>query len=57
MQGNHTLCFINRLELANFVGVVPPTCGALIVEVSSNVVPTKPANLLCNNSINVLETI
>ena len=40
--------------MANFVGVIPPTRGALIVEVSPNVVPTKSANLLRNNNIHMV---
>jgi hypothetical protein len=32
--------------LANLIGVIPPARGALIVEVSPNVIPAKSANLL-----------
>lgn len=36
---------IDRLELTNFVGIISPARGALIVEVPSNVIPAKSANL------------
>ncbi len=41
----HTLLLIDRLELANFVGVIPPACGAFIVEVPPDVIPAESANL------------
>ena len=40
------LLLIDRLELANLVRVIPPACGALIVEVSPDVIPAESANLL-----------
>jgi hypothetical protein len=36
---------IDRLELANFVRVIPPARGALIVEVPPDVIPAESANL------------
>jgi hypothetical protein len=36
---------IDRLELTNFVGKIPPARGALIVEVPPNVIPAESANL------------
>lgn len=41
----HTLLLIDRLELANFVGVIPPARGTFIVEVPPDVIPAEPANL------------
>lgn len=36
---------IDRLELANFVRVISPARGALIVEVPPDVIPAESANL------------
>jgi hypothetical protein len=44
-QQNHALFFVDRFKLTNFVGVLPPAGRALIVKVSSNVIPAKSANL------------
>jgi hypothetical protein len=41
----HALLLIDRLELANFVGVIPPARGALIVEVPPDVIPAESAYL------------
>jgi hypothetical protein len=38
--------FVDRFKLTNFVGVIPPTSRALIIEVSSDVIPAKSANLV-----------
>jgi hypothetical protein len=40
-----TLLLIDRLELANFVGVVPPARRTFIVEVRPDVIPAESANL------------
>jgi hypothetical protein len=45
MRQKHTLLLIDRLELANFVRVIPPARGALIVEVPPDVIPAESANL------------
>ena len=42
---NYTLLLIDWLELTNFIGIISPARGALIVEVPPNVVPAKSANL------------
>jgi hypothetical protein len=39
---------VDRLELANFVGVIPPARWALVVEVPPDVIPAESANLLRN---------
>jgi hypothetical protein len=36
---------IDRFELANFVGVISPARGALVVEVPPDMIPAEPANL------------
>jgi hypothetical protein len=41
----HTLLLIDRLELANFVGIIPPARGTFIVEVPPDVIPAESANL------------
>jgi hypothetical protein len=38
--------FVDRFKLTDFVGVIPPAGRALVVEVSSNVIPAKSANLV-----------
>lgn len=40
-----TLLLIDRLELANFVGVIPPARGTFIVEVPPDVITAESANL------------
>lgn len=45
-KAEHTLLLIDRLELTNFVGKIPPARGALVVKVSPNVIPAESANLL-----------
>jgi hypothetical protein len=40
-----TLLLIDRLELANFVGIIPPARRTFIVEVPSDVIPAESANL------------
>jgi hypothetical protein len=37
---------IDRLELANFVGVIPPARRTFIVEVPPDVIPAESANLV-----------
>jgi hypothetical protein len=51
----HTLLFIDRLELANFVGVIPPARRTFIVEIPPNVIPAEPANLWHNMAFIWLE--
>jgi hypothetical protein len=41
----YTLLLIDRLELANFVGVIPPAGRTFIVEVPPDVIPAESANL------------
>jgi hypothetical protein len=41
----HTLLLIDRLELANFVGVFSPARRTFIVEVPPDVIPAESANL------------
>jgi len=48
IRQKHTLLLVDRLELANFVGEIPPARWALVVEVSPDVIPAKSANLLRN---------
>lgn len=42
---SHALFFVDRFKLTNFVRVIPPAGRALVVEVRSNVIPAKSANL------------
>jgi hypothetical protein len=44
----HTLLLIDRLELANFVGVIPPARRTFIVEIPPNVIPAESAYLWCD---------
>ena len=48
------LLLIDRLELANFVGVIPPARGALIVEVPPDVIPAESAYLLGDMGIRMV---
>ena len=41
----HTLLFVDRFELANFIGVIPPAGRTFIVEVPPDVIPAESANL------------
>lgn len=41
----YTLLFIDRFELANFVGVIPPARRTFIVEVPPDMIPAESANL------------
>ncbi len=41
----HILLLIDRLELANFVGIIPPARRTFIVEVRPDVIPAESANL------------
>jgi hypothetical protein len=41
----HALLLVDRLELANFVGEIPPARRTFIVEVPPNVIPAESANL------------
>jgi hypothetical protein len=45
MRQMYTLLLIDRLELANFVGVIPPAGRTFIVEVPPDVIPAESANL------------
>jgi len=45
IRQKHTLLLVDRLELANFVGEIPPARWALVVEVSPDVIPAESANL------------
>ena len=40
-----TLLLIDRLELANFIGVISPARGTFIVEVPPDVIPAESADL------------
>src|SRR5258708_32521377 len=48
------LLLIDRLELAKFVGVIPPARGALIVEVPPDVIPAESAYLLGDMGIRMV---
>ena len=51
----HTLLLIDRLELANFIGVIPPARRTFIVEVPPDVIPAESANLWRNVAFMWLE--
>jgi hypothetical protein len=45
MRQMHILLLIDRLELTNFVGVIPPARRTFIVEIPPDVIPAESANL------------
>ena len=49
------LLLIDRLELANFVGVIPPARRTFIVEIPPDVIPAESANLWCDMAFIWLE--